>query len=80
MNQVDFITELRKLPLVERVQIIETLVQEIKAELQLTPAPSLAERRRQMMAAASALRQDYLTNADLTAFTALDAEDFHGKG
>ena len=38
------------------------------------------ERKRQMMAAATALKEEYLTNADLTVFTALDAEDFHAAG
>lgn len=29
-----------------------------------------------MMAVAAAVEEEYLTNADLTVFTALDAEDF----
>ena len=37
MNQVDFITELKKLPLSERLQIIETLLVEIRQELHLFP-------------------------------------------
>ena len=76
MNQVDFITELKKLPLSERLQIIETLLVEIRQELDLSPPSSLMERKRQMMAAATALKEEYLTNADLTVFTALDTEDF----
>ena len=76
MNQVDFITELKKLPLSERLQIIEILLVEIRQELDLSPPPSLMERKRQMMAAAAAVKEEYLTNADLTVFTALDAEDF----
>lgn len=38
----------------------------------------LAERKkRNLEMAASALLDDYLNDKDLTAFTALDAEDFH---
>jgi len=76
MNQVDFITELKKRPLSERLQIIEIPLVEIRQELDLSPPPSLMERKRQMMAVAAAVEEEYLTNADLTVFTALDAEDF----
>jgi hypothetical protein len=76
MNQVDFITELKKLPLSERLQIIETLLVEIRQELRLFTPSSLVARKRQMMATAVALKEEYLTNAGLTVFTALDAEDF----
>ena len=36
MNQVDFITELKKRPLSERLQIIEILLVEIRQELDLS--------------------------------------------
>ncbi len=41
----------------------------------------LAERKKQELAlAAQALLADYKDDADLTAFTALDSEDFHAQG
>lgn len=77
---LDFLTALKKLPLDERLQIIETLILEIRQELHLPPPIPLSSRKRQMQAAAAALREDYRTDADLTAFTALDAQDFHAEG
>jgi predicted CopG family antitoxin len=41
----------------------------------------LAERKQQELAsAAQALLADYQSDTDLTAFTALDGEDFHAQG
>ena len=37
-------------------------------------------KKREMEAAAKALLADYQNNPELTAFTALDAEDFHAQG
>jgi hypothetical protein len=80
MDQVDLITELKKLPMAERLDIIEALLIEIRQELHLSPPGLVSEGKRQMLAAAAALRVDYLTNGELTIFSALDAEDFRAAG
>jgi hypothetical protein len=71
---------LKKLPLIERLRIIETVVQEMRTELKIAPPLSMTARKQQMMAAAADLQADYLKDPDLAAFTALDSEDFHAAG
>lgn len=78
MKRPDFLKELQKLTPPERLAVIEAALQQLRADLEGTPAPkSLAERQKEMAAAAQALQGDYAPGGELTAFTALDAEDFH---
>jgi hypothetical protein len=56
---------------------MEAAIRLIRADLQ--PASSLVspeDKKRQLASAAAALLQDYQSGDDLTAFTALDSEDF----
>jgi hypothetical protein len=78
MSQAALLEELKKLTVTERLTLIETALQQIRQDLQSEDRLSArAEKKKQLAAAAEALRQDYATDEELTAFTALDGEDFH---
>jgi hypothetical protein len=77
MTQGEILEELKHLTNAERLVIMEAAIRLIRADLQ--PASSLAsskEKKQQLANAAEALLQDYQSGDDLTAFTALDSEDF----
>jgi len=78
MKRIDLLKELQKLTPPERLAVIEAALQQLRADLEGMPEPkSLAVRKQEMAAAAQALQADYAAGGELTAFTALDAEDFH---
>ncbi len=78
MTQVDILEELRKLSTAERITIIEAALHLIHEDLQKIEQPlTKADRKRQLAAAAEALLPAYSAGGELTAFTALDHEDFH---
>ncbi|MFZ5452087.1 MAG: hypothetical protein ACOZF2_09495 [Thermodesulfobacteriota bacterium] len=78
MKHTDLLKELKKLAFAERLAVIEAALQQLRADLEGRPAPeSLAARKQEMAAAAQALQGDYAAGGELTAFTALDAGDFH---
>jgi hypothetical protein len=78
MNPIDLLKELQKLTPSERLAVIEAVLQQLRADLERTSEPkSLSARKNEMAAAANALQADYAAGGELTAFTALDAEDFH---
>ena len=78
MKRLDFLKELQKLTPSERLAVIEAALQQLRADLEGTPeSKSLAVRKNEMAAAAQALQRDYAAGSELTAFTVLDAEDFH---
>ena len=81
MKRIDLLKELQKLAPSERLLVIEAALQQLRADLEGTPEPiSLANKRQEMAAAAQALQADYAAGGELTAFTSLDAEDFHAYG
>jgi len=76
MIQMELIQELKTLPLEDRLAFLELAIHSIREDLrQLQQLP--LERERKLAAAAQALLPDYLAGGELTAFTALDGEDFH---
>lgn len=78
MKRLDLLKELQKLTPPERLAVLDAALQQLRADLEGTPAPkSLAVRRQEMAAAAQALQADYAAGGELMAFTALDAEDVH---
>jgi hypothetical protein len=77
MNDIDLLNELKKLAPPQRLAVIEAALQQLRADLEGTEPESLALRQREMAAAAQALQVDYAPGGELTAFTVLDAEDFH---
>ena len=78
MRQMEVLEELKRFTIPERLTIVEATVRLIREDLQQEKQPlSQAEKKRQLAAAAKALREDYAANDELTAFTALDSEDFY---
>jgi hypothetical protein len=69
MNTAQIITQINHLSLAEKLYIMDVILQSIRKETD--PNPSSLEK------AAALLLTDYREDKDLTAFTALDGEDFH---
>ncbi len=80
MAQLEFLEELKKHTLAERLAIVEAALHWIREDLKRKDQ-SLAgmEKKRQLAAAAKTLLPDYAANGDLTAFTDLDSEDFYAE-
>ena len=72
MKTSDILEELRHLSAPERLAVLESTLHELRVEL-IPPAPSTEQLRQ----AAEALRQDYLTDLELTSYTSLDGEPIH---
>lgn len=71
-------SELEHMSISARLDLIERLLALIRADLSRDPrSGSLSDRRAQLAGAAAKLRQDYMTDDELTTFASLDAEDFH---
>ena len=68
METVNIIKEIVKLPLIERLLVIENALKSIREET--AKGKSLKE-------GAKALLSDYKTDKDLIAFTSLDSVDFY---
>ena len=68
MNTTEIVTEINRLPLAEKIYVVELVLKTIRRETQKNQ--SLSE-------GAASLAADYETDAELTAFTALDAQDFY---
>ena len=67
MSTSDILKEIHQLPLNERLFIIERALKELL----------LYNYQQQMTIAAETLENEYKTNADLTALSNLDCEDFY---
>ena len=81
MAPVDVLAELKKLSTTERLKVAEEALHLVRQELeraQSVDTHSLHTQR--LAAAAAALRGDYAPGGELTAFTALDGEDFRASG
>jgi hypothetical protein len=81
MTQVDVLAELKKLSTTERLKVAEEALQLVRQELEGAQSPEThGGRAQQLAAAAAALRDDYAAGGELTAFVALDGEDFRAPG
>jgi hypothetical protein len=84
MTQAEILQELKKLTATERLTIIEATLRLIREDLQqvgqVEQPLAQTERKRQLVAAAQALLPDYAAGGELTAFTALDHEEFYAEG
>lgn len=67
METKEIIDEIKKLSIKERLQIIEKTAKTIQTD----------DEKEQMKKAADQLYDDYTNDAELTAFTDLDFEDFY---
>lgn len=68
MNSTEIVNEINRLPLAEKIYVVELVIKNIRKE---------TENRRSLLEGAETLLADYETDAELTAFTALDYEDFY---
>ncbi len=81
MNQMEIIAGLQKLPPTERLTVIESVLHQVRLELQQEDVQdALVQKQKRLAEAARSLLEDYLSDDELTAFTALDSEDFHAAG
>ena len=83
MTQAEILQELKKLTATEHLAVIEAALHLVREDLQqveqVEQPLSQAERKRRLAAAAEALLSDYAADGELTAFTALDHEEFHAE-
>lgn len=70
MNTEELIAEIQKLPLLQRLYVIEQSMRLIRKQQEAW----------QMQQAAEALCDEYRHNKELTSFTDLDGEDFYETG
>ena len=83
MTLADVSVELQHMTIAERLELIEMTLGLIRRDLQPQQPPHItpaSDARARMAAAALLLRDDYETDPELTAFTALDGEDFLASG
>jgi hypothetical protein len=73
----EIMEHLKRLPMTERLRIVESLAHQLHENLQLSSGQVTQEVGGKLARAAKALREDYLEDKELTAFTALDSEAFH---
>ena len=69
MNTMQIIAQINPLSLAEKLYVMEVILQSVRKETD--PNPSNLEK------AAALLLKDYQEDEDLTAFRALDGDDFH---
>ncbi len=78
MSQMELLSELNKLDTYDRLRIIEQAIHSIREELHpIIHKKDLRSNKSQLLKAAKLLAQDYKNDKELTAFTALDGEDFY---
>jgi len=75
MLRANIVREIEALPFQEQFEMLEYLARSLRQQSQAQAAASTTSGT--LTDAASALRSDYLDDPELTAFTALDSEDFH---
>jgi len=81
MAQIDVLAALKGLSTTERLRVAEEALQLIRQEMERSESlRSRSEQTQRLAAAAAALRDDYAGGEELTAFTALDGEDFRASG
>ena len=75
MTQTDILAAVRTLSVQEQFEVLESLARLLRQQCPVVPIVHADCGR--LAAAAEALSADYRTDPALTAFTALDCEDFH---
>lgn len=80
MTEKEIIEELKRLPPLDRLAIIEATLRSLREELSdKKGSGSDADMSRKLTSAAEALLSDYAPGGEMTTFTALDHEDFHAS-
>lgn len=68
MNTTEIVTQINQLPLAEKIHVVELVLKTIRRE---------TEEKQSLKEGAAALLSKYEDDGELTAFTALDADDFY---
>jgi len=74
--QATILEDFRKLSPLERLDVVEAVIQMMGADWQRDSRQQQAMRQQRLATAAAALRDDYETDAELTVFAVLDGDDF----
>ncbi|MEE3719277.1 hypothetical protein V2H45_21265 [Tumidithrix elongata RA019] len=74
ITTIDILQAIPKLPQEDCFRIAETLLQTLQAQ---TAIPTREQINQQLQIAALLAVEDYINDPELTAFTALDGEDFY---
>jgi hypothetical protein len=78
MIDQEILDEIRKLTNNERLAIIEEVLNMIRKDFQQTEQErKVSNTKQRLKQAAKELLADYMSDDELTAFNALDGEDFH---
>ncbi len=77
MTREAILEEIKKLPMTDRLAVMEASLHLIRLQLQQLESSQILEPRQQLVLAAETLLPDYVHGGELTAFTALDGEDFY---
>ena len=78
MIDQEILDEIRKLTNNERLAIIEAVLNMIRKDFQQTEQErKVSNTKQRLEQAAKELLADYISDDELTAFNALDGEDFH---
>lgn len=77
MIDQEIINEIKKLDNNERLAIIEAILGMIRNDLQPSEQEKIDKNKLSLEIAAKMLLADYISDDELTAFKALDGEDFH---
>lgn len=73
----EILEHLKCLPVTERLRVVEALAHQLREHLQLSSNQGEREAGEKLALAAMALRDDYLEDKEVTAFSSLDSEPFH---
>ena len=76
LTQVEILEGLRRLPAADRLLVIESALRVTRSDLDHAVCDGNGMKQR-MAEAAKVLLHDYASGGELTAFTALDGEEFH---
>ena len=77
MTQGQILEEIGRLPIPDRLTLIEDILRTVRQDLRhAKQAQRQVSQKRQLAVAAQAMLADYTAGGELTAFTALDSEDF----
>jgi hypothetical protein len=79
MDQLEIINAIKDLPAAARLAVAEATLQSLREELP-PPLSTLEEKRGRLAEAARIALPYYLSDPELTIFTALDGEDFYEYG
>jgi hypothetical protein len=72
----EILEHLKCLPVTEQLKVVESLARQLREDVQLYAGQGAQDTGEKLARAAIALREDYLGDKELTAFSALDREPF----